>query len=310
MPMKVLITGGAGFIGSNLAMRCIDLGWNVEIVDRDISRIGAWRTGEYEKAKLHHCDFTDERILSAVKDNKYDAILHQAAVPRVSYSVEQPAETTDENILKTVRLLEAAAGHCHRLVFASSSSVYGDSDQLPLHENLPTNPQSPYALQKRTCEDFIRMFCKLKGLEAVCLRYFNVFGPWQYGDSPYSTALSAWCHCVKLGLPLRKDGSGEQSRDLCYVDNVVEANLSAAISMQSFEGISLNIACGDRTSNNEILDVLKSRYPSIRIQHAPFRAGDVMHTQANISLAASVLGYKPVVRFWDGFEKTLEWWGL
>lgn len=658
--MRVLVTGGCGFIGTNLTMRCVDLGWDVEVVDRDISRMGAWRSGPYEKAIIHNCDFASDSILDAVRSNKYDVILHQAAVPRVSYSVEHPAETTEENVLKTVRLLEAASGHCSRFVFASSSSVYGDTDKLPLHEGLPTNPKSPYALQKLTCELFIRQFCAFKGLDAISLRYFNVFGPWQYGDSPYSTALSAWCYRLKHNLPLRSDGTGEQSRDLCttgdaqilmadlsykradqvvpgdqvlafdekpnsnkkrffrsgkvsktahytpqklyavrmkngntikctaehpwltergfrtteqlylafsakekclsikslvpphqdwndyiqpisdksqydlgylagsldgdgtygryidsrngqdifacslrvtdtefadyfdeafqchgiackrseyqptypgakraytvrtnkrsscefvthlfedisfensdfcrgylaaiydregdahrdktlrlsntderilknvefildrfgfaysnrpksdsdvrlisvngglmehirffqlfqpkitrkwptvtgrevktyqnevqsislveiepvytieiedhhtyiangmlchncYVDNVVEANLCAATSMGTFQGETFNIACGDRTSNNQILEALRKRYPDLQVEHAPFRAGDIMHTQADISMAQRYIGYKPVVRFWEGFERTLKWWGL
>jgi UDP-glucose 4-epimerase len=308
--MQVLITGGAGFIGSNITMRCVDLGWNTEIVDRDISRIDAWRKGPYEQAVVHNCDFASDNILDAVRSNKYDVILHQAAVPRVSYSVEHPAETTEENVLKTVKLLEAAAGHCRRFVFASSSSVYGDSDQLPLNERLPTNPKSPYALQKLTGELFIKQFCELKGLDAISLRYFNVFGPWQYGDSPYSTALSAWCYRIKLGLPLRSDGSGEQSRDLCFVENVVSANICAAVASGSFKGEVMNIACGDRTSNNQILEELRKRYPEIQVENAPFRTGDVMHTQADVSKALQLINYKPLVRFWDGFEQTLKWWNL
>lgn len=308
--MKVLVTGGCGFIGSNLTMKCVDQGWDVEVVDRDISRMPAWRTEPYQKSVIHNCDFASESILDAVKSNKYDVILHQAAVPRVSYSVEHPAETTEENVLKTVRLLEAATGHCSRFVFASSSSVYGDTDRLPLYEGLPANPKSPYALQKLTCELFIKQFCNLKGLDAISLRYFNVFGPWQYGDSPYSTALSSWCYRVKNNLPLRSDGTGEQSRDLCYVDNVVSANMLAAVAHGKFSGETMNIACGDRTSNNAILEAFLQRYPNIEVEKAPFRAGDIMHTQADISLAADCIGYRPLVRFWEGFERTLKWWNL
>ena len=308
--MKVLVTGGAGFIGSNLSMRCHDEGWQTTLVDRDISRMNAWRQKQYENIEVWESDYSHPDILQKIKSSKFDVILHQAAVPRVSYSVEHPAETTEENVGKLVQLLEAAVGNCRRFVFASSSSVYGNADQLPLSESLPMNPISPYALQKKIGEEFIRMFCSLYGLDAICLRYFNVFGPYQYGDSAYSTAMSAWCYRLSQGLPLRSDGTGEQSRDLCYVDNVVSANMLAATSDNKFSGEACNIACGDRTSNNEILSEMKRRFPQLEIEQAPFRAGDIMHTQADISRAKAMIGYEPVVRFWDGFERTLKWWGL
>lgn len=656
--MKVLVTGGAGFIGSNLSMRCYDNGWQTTLVDRDVSRMSAWRHNQYENIEVWNSDYSEPNILQLIKSSKFDVIMHQAAVPRVSYSVEHPAETNEENVGKLVRLLEAATGNCHRFVFASSSSVYGNAETLPLSEALPMNPISPYALQKKIGEEYIRMFCSLYGLDAICLRYFNVFGPYQYGDSAYSTAMSAWCHRVKHGLPLRSDGTGEQSRDLCvtgdtlitmsdlshkkakeivagdmvlsfdekpynkkrlfrispvakthnytpqqmyvirfkngniikctpehpwltnrgfkstqhlfrslcskgkclkvksivpndtrwhdyhqsidkhqydlgyiagsldgdgtygkykdsrngnqiyvcslrvtdkefadyfdasclhhgiachrskyqpeypgsklmyavrtnkrssyefttsllsdqrfdnqdfckgyiasiydgegdtydgyilrmsnsddrilaniyrildrfgflysimsrktddvrivsilggmmehirffhlfqpkikrkwpnidrrevkthqneiieiqaiepepvytievegthtyvandilchncYVDNVVSANMLAAASPKKFSGEACNIACGDRTSNNEILSKMKARFPNLQVEHAPFRAGDIMHTQADISRAKELIGYEPVVRFWDGFERTLKWWGL
>jgi nucleoside-diphosphate-sugar epimerase len=146
------------------------------------------------------------------------------------------------------------------------------------------------------------------------LRYFNVFGPGQYGDSPYSTAVSAWCHALKNGSHLRSDGDGSQTRDMCYIDNAVHANILAAESDQTkfdgFNGRCYNISCGDRTSNGEILEFLRERYSHAIIVDAPWRQGDVMHTQADISRASEELGYEPLVRFWDGLEKTIEWWGL
>jgi len=147
-------------------------------------------------------------------------------------------------------------------------------------------------------------------LDIVCLRYFNVFGPGQYGDSPYSTAVSSWCHRTKDMKPLRSDGDGTQSRDLCYVDNVVHANILAASSDRVFGGRCYNIACGDRTTNNEILEYFKSKFSHTVIQHAEWRSGDVMHTKADITRAREELGYEPLVRFWDGIEKTIEWWEL
>jgi len=139
-----------------------------------------------------------------------------------------------------------------------------------------------------------------------------VFGPGQYGDSPYSTAVSAWCHAIKNCLPLRSDGDGSQSRDMCYVDNAVHANILAAESDPpgGFNGRCYNISCGDRTSNSEIIEYFKERYSHAVVVDAPWRPGDVMHTQADISRASTELGYKPTVRFWEGLEKTLEWWKI
>ena len=137
-----------------------------------------------------------------------------------------------------------------------------------------------------------------------------MFGPGQYGDSPYSTAVSAWCNAILNDLPLRSDGDGTQSRDLCYIDNVVQANMLAATSSKKFYGKSYNVACGDRTSNGEILDKLSEKFSGIAVNHAPWRKGDVMHTQADISSAREDLGYNPEVKFWDGLERTIKWWGI
>jgi nucleoside-diphosphate-sugar epimerase len=197
-------------------------------------------------------------------------------------------------------------------VWASSSSVYGGADTLPTHESSPKNPKSPYAWQKCAVEDAAAMFYELYDLDIVCLRYFNVFGPGQYGDSPYSTAVSAWCNNTKFMKPLRSDGDGSQSRDMCYVDNVVDANILAAESERhgGFKGRCYNIACGDRTTNKEILDHFKERFSHVNVRDAPWRAGDVMHTKADITRAKDELGYEPKVRFWEGLARTLDWWDL
>jgi UDP-glucose 4-epimerase len=142
------------------------------------------------------------------------------------------------------------------------------------------------------------------------LRYFNVFGPGQYGDSPYSTAVSAWCNAIKDGKTLRSDGDGSQSRDMCFVDNVVSANVLAATSNKKFKGEAFNVCCGDRTENRQILAHLRELFPNIEVTNAPWRAGDVMHTQGDWSAAHEAFGYIPKVRFWDGLERTLKWWGL
>lgn len=310
--MRVLITGGTGFIGSHLAQRCVKEGWHTTVVDRERNQIDDWSTPLFETGRFGFVcmDMINPLILNSIRKGDFDVIFHQAAVPRVSYSVEHPAETTDENILKMVQVLEAAKGNCRRFIFASSSSVYGGADQLPTPESYSLNPKSPYALQKKVGEEFCRLFGELYDMDTVCLRYFNVFGPRQLGDSPYSTAISAWCHSIKQNVPLRKDGTGDQSRDMCYVDNVVDANVKAAVCPHPLKGAAFNIACGDQVSNNEILSALQKKHPTLQVNQAPFRAGDVMHTKADISFADQMLGYRPLVRFWEGFRRTLEWWNI
>lgn len=330
---KALVTGGCGFIGSNLTKKLVKLGWQVDVVD-DMSN------GHLELLKELNCrvllngsfytafkmqeikrpndlvlvikdDFSDDNILNSVYQGTYDVIFHQAAIPRVSYSVEQPWHTTDVNISKTIRLFESAKDSKCRIVWASSSSVYGNAEVLPIDETHLKDPKSPYAWQKSAIEDYAKLAGKLYDQDIVCLRYFNVFGPGQYGDSPYSTAVSAWCHSIKNDLECRSDGDGEQTRDMCYVDNVVHANILAANRDKPFRGQCYNIASGQRISNNEILAALKERFgDKIKIRHAPERPGDVKHTQANFQKAYTDFGYEPLVYFWRGLEKTYKWWDI
>lgn len=321
--MRALVTGGFGFIGSNLARQLVLDGYDVLVVDDmsagheklldDITDRDNW---EFIKS-----DFASHHVLNWIKTGVFDVVFHLAATPRVSYSVEHPAETNDNNVSKTVRLLEACtqAYPMPVVVFSSSSSVYGGADHMPTPETHSTSPKSPYALQKRIIEDYLKLFYDLYGLQSVALRYFNVFGPSQYGDSPYSTAVSAWCHAVKQGLPCRLDGDGTQSRDMTFVDNVVQANIAAALTMidakihQSaieFNGRTYNVGCGERITNNEILEMFKDRIPGVSIVNAPARVGDVKHTRADYSKAHRELGYVPNVKFVEGLERTWQWWGL
>ena len=332
---KALVTGGCGFIGSNLTKELVKQGWQVDIVD-DMSNghlelleginfrvlmngsfYTAYKMQDLERQQdevlVIQDDFSDDNILGAIYQGVYDVIFHQAAVPRVSYSVEEPWHTTDVNISKTVRLFEAARGAVRRIVWASSSSVYGGAplEKLPIKETESKNPKSPYAWQKSAIEDFSKMCWDLYSLDIVCLRYFNVYGPGQYGDSPYSTAVSAWCHAIKNGLECRSDGDGEQSRDMCYIDNVVHANIRAANYAFDFKGGCYNVACGDRVSNNEILQHFKDRFGErVKVKNAPERPGDVKHTQADIAKIYKDIGYTVQKRFWEGLEETIKWWGI
>ena len=328
---RALVTGGCGFIGSNLTHRLVKEGWQVDIVD-DMSNghlelleglnmrvvladllSNFYESGVARETSDVHViqgDFAHSAVLSNIRSEMYDVIFHQAAIPRVLFSVENPGVTTDVNIGGTVRLLEACRGSVNRVVWASSSSVYGGADILPTSEATTKNPKSPYAWQKSAIEDITSLFGELYDLDIVCLRYFNVFGPGQYGDSPYSTAVSAWCHATKNGLTLRSDGDGSQSRDMCYIDNAVDANILAATSDMKFYGKAYNVSCGDQTTNREILEFFTNRFGHVIVRDAPWRPGDVMHTCADISSISNDLGYEPTVRFWEGLERTLMWWGI
>jgi UDP-glucose 4-epimerase len=305
MNKRALITGGAGFIGSNLAHRLLNEGWEVSVVD-DLS---SGKTDFVDiRAAMYIADFADPSLLQLIKNKNYDVVFHLAAKPRVSYSVEYPAETNDINVQRFVALLEACKGNVRRFINTSSSSVYGGANILPTPESHEHNPRSPYALQKSITEQYCKLFYDLYGLDSVSVRPFNVFGPHQLGDNPYACAVSAWLYAVKHGLPLRSDGDGTQSRDITFVDNVVDIFVRCAESSLRFTGKeAFNAGTGFSITNNEVLQWFKKEYPKTEINHANWRLGDVMKTQADIDLSEKLLGYKPLVTFWDGLEKTVKW---
>lgn len=308
--MRVCITGAAGFIGSNLYAACLERGWDVTGVD-DLSNGHVKFLPRLPPAQndwgCHLLDFADQVVFDMVRVKKFDVVFHLAANPRVSYSVEHPVETHETNVTKTLQLIDACKGNVRRLVFASSSAVYGESLDLPTDESDRKAPRSPYGLQKSIIEDYLQMYWTVYGLDSTCLRFFNVFGKNQLGGSPYATAVSSWLTAIKKGEPLRSDGDGEQSRDMCHVDNVTHACVMAAEKLDLLRGQCINVACGERVTNNEILEYLTSRYPSARVITAPARVGDVRHTLANISTARRVLGYEPRVKFWEGLDMTIKW---
>lgn len=308
MGNRALVTGGAGFIGSHLVDRLDALGWSVDVVDNMSNGSIRFVPKHLREEHLWIHDFASDGVLDTVRKQSYDIVFHLAAVPRVSYSVEHPIETHDVNVTRTLQLLDACKGNIKRFVFASSSSVYGGADTLPTKETYPKSPKSPYALQKSIIEDYLTLYSKLYGLDSASLRFFNVFGPRQLGDSPYSTAVSAWLTAIKRGVPMRSDGDGTQSRDMCYVDNVVDACIAAAVCPDLLHGAVFNVACGDRTTNKQILDHLLNKYPGSSYVSADWRPGDVMHTQADVSEIQKALGYEPKVRFWEGLEKTMNWY--
>ncbi len=300
-----LITGGAGFIGSNLAEALVRAGEKVRIFDdfssgsRDNLRAIA---GDVEVIEGDLRDL--DAVRTAVKGVEY--ISHQAALRSVPRSVDDPLSTDEVNIHGTLHLLMAArdSGTVKRLAYASSSSVYGDNPTLPKVEDQATAPVSPYAVSKLGAELYCRVFSKLYGLETVSMRYFNVFGPKQSPESQYAAVVPLFMQAALRREPVTIHGDGEQSRDFTHIDNVVQANLRA-LRTEGVAGEAFNIACGERHSLLEIV-ALFERFVGHPIErhHTPPRAGDVRHTEASIEKARRRLGYDPQVGFEDGLERT------
>jgi len=329
--MKALVTGGCGFIGSNLVHKLVREGWEIDVVDDmssgDLDNLAPLRcrvlAGPLAHLYERHLDPTNPQVVVINDDfctleiarriiNKdYEIIFHLAANPRVEYTVQNPVKSTEENLFKSVKLMVHCVGNVKRFVMASSAAVYGNPEKnLPTSEWDSANPLSPYGVQKLAAEQFGRVFSTLYELDTVFLRLFNVFGPNQRGNSPYATAVAAWCEKIKEDKPLRSDGDGMQTRDMIYVDDVTEAFLCAAQSKSKFYGSILNIGTGIRISNNEILAILREKFSHIIIHSAPPRPGDARHTQANIERAKTDLGWKPLWSFGEGLEETLEWWNF
>jgi len=308
MNKRALVTGGCGFIGSNLSLKLINDNWEVDMVDDMSNGNLTFIPFAIESENLIVSDFSSPRILKRIRDGKYDYVFHLAANPRVSYSVEQPIKTNDTNVTKSLELIDACKGNIKRFIFASSSAVYGQVDLLPTDERANTVPESPYGLQKLLIEQYLGLYSKLYGLDSACMRFFNVFGNNQLGGSPYSTAVSAWLTAIMSGNSMRSDGDGSQTRDMCHVDNVVEACIKAALAENQLKGEAFNVACGLSYSNKEILDYLLSRFPDAKHHVAPWRPGDIMHTHACIRKSKNVIGYEPVMDFWNGLDQTIDWY--
>jgi len=299
-----LVTGGAGFIGSHLADALLDGGHKVRIVDSLI-------TGVIENvpsgAEFIEGDLTDPATAAAVVD-ACDVVLHQAAIPSVPRSIADPRRSHDANINATLNVLLAArdAG-VRRVVYAASSSAYGDTLVLPKVESMPANPRSPYALQKQVGEAYCRLFTELYGLETVSIRYFNVFGPRQRPSSPYSGVLSLFIKAALEGTAPSIYGDGEQTRDFTFIDNVVDGVLRA-VDAPDAVGEVINVAAGGRISLNQTWATLSEILgPLPTPTYGPPRAGDVRDSQADITKAGRLLGYHPHVSFADGLRRTVEW---
>jgi nucleoside-diphosphate-sugar epimerase len=310
--MRVLVTGGAGFIGSHLVERLLGDGHFVRVLDdfstgkrANLELVSAGAApGRFELMEGSIADFeTCRRAVEGI-----EGVLHQAALPSVPRSVRDPIASNAANVDGTLNLLVAARdAKVRRMVQASSSSVYGNSPTLPKHEGMPTNPRSPYALTKLAGEVYARLFFELYGFETVCLRYFNVFGPRQDPSSQYAAVIPKFTFALLDGEPPEIHGDGGQTRDFTYIANVVDANLRA-LEAPKAAGEAMNVAAGARTSLLEMLghiqDILGT---TIAPRHVDSRAGDVRDSLADLTKVTSLTGYEPRIGLREGLERYVEW---
>ena len=307
--MRYLVTGAAGFIGSNIVHELLRRKHEVRGIDN-------FATGRRENIKGFVSDIEfiegDIRDADALKSamQGVDVVLHQAAIPSVPRSIQDPATSHDVNVNGTLNILTVARElGVRRIVNASSSSVYGDSPTLPKREDMPTNPLSPYAVSKLSAERYCTVFSRVYDIEAVSLRYFNVFGPRQDPTSQYSAVIPKFITAMQRGEQPVIFGDGEQSRDFTYVANVVEANILASEAALE-EGISVNCACHERTTLNDLVRQLNELLgTSIQPKYAPPRPGDIKHSYADIALAQRTIGFRPNTDFKTGLKKTVAWYG-
>jgi len=302
-----LVTGGAGFIGSHLVQELVKRGGPVRVLD-DFS------TGRREnlhnvmdQIELVEGSLTDQEAVERAVDGVTFA-LHQGARPSVPRSIQDPLGTHEANATGTLKLLTAARGAgVSRVVYASSSSVYGDTPTLPNEESMPPDPRSPYAASKLAGELYCQVFHRAYGLETVALRYFNVFGPRQDPSSEYAAVIPKFITEMLAGRPPTIFGDGQQSRDFTYVQDVVEANLRALVAPRT-AGVAINVARGERHTLLQLVaflnDILGTHFEPV---FAPARHGDVRHSQAGTKLARDLLGFEPGVGIQDGLQRTVEW---
>jgi nucleoside-diphosphate-sugar epimerase len=300
--VRYLVTGGGGFIGSNIAERLLHEGHEVRVLD---SFATGRRSNLLDGVELIEGDVQSyERVHRATRN--IDVVFHQAALPSVPRSVQDPLMSHAVNATGTLNvLLGARDNDVRRVVFASSSSVYGANPTLPKHESLVLAPISPYGVSKQAGEAYCRAFAEVYGLETVALRYFNVFGPRQDPSSQYAAVVPKFIRAALDGEPVTIHGDGTQSRDFTFVQNVVDANLLAA-DAEGVNGRTLNIAMGDSTTLNELVELIEEVVGRpLSVRHGPPRVGDVLHSQADVSAAREVLGYEPRFSLSDGLHETV-----
>jgi UDP-N-acetylglucosamine 4-epimerase len=318
-----LVTGAAGFIGSNLVEALLKLGQRVTGLDnfatghrRNLEQVKESVTNDaWMKFNFIEGDIRNEadcaRACAGV-----DFVLHQAALGSVSRSIDDPITTNATNVTGFLNMLVAARdAKVRRFVYAASSSTYGDHPDLPKVEEVIGNPLSPYAVTKYVNELYANVFGRTYGMETIGLRYFNVFGPRQDPNGAYAAVIPQWVAALIRNAPLRINGDGETSRDFCYIDNVVQANLLAALAAGEAVNQVYNVALNERTSLNQLYgmmrELLRERFPHVEAhqpQYVDFRRGDVRHSQADIGKAAALLGYAPTHRIGEGLRQAMDWY--
>jgi UDP-glucose 4-epimerase len=304
---SALVTGGAGFIGSHLVDGLLAAGWTVRVLDDFSSGNEGNLAAVRGRVELARGDLADpEWAAEAVRG--IEVVFHQGAVPSVPRSVAEPLRTHRVNVDGTLLLLEAARkAEVRRVVYAASSSAYGDTEVLPKVETMPANPRSPYALQKYSSEVYCRLYHELYGLETVALRYFNVFGPRQDPGSQYAAVVPRFITACLLGRPPTVHGDGEQTRDFTFVTDVVRANLAAAESPKA-AGAVVNVAGGRQISLNALLATIQRLVGShVQPHHDAARVGDVRHSLADVRRAQDLLGWRPEVPLENGLQQTIEY---
>ena len=307
MRKNILITGGAGFIGINLVKHLVE--------NTDHTMLVVDRSEENQK-RLTSVIGKNTRVIQVTEGYEdvnidavnYDTVVHLAAVPRILFSVENPVYTNDENLTKMVKFLSNIKEKCPRFIFASSSSVYGDTENYPTKEDNSLLPKSPYSLQKKTGEEYLRIFSDLYGLDVVSLRFFTVFGPHQYVDSDYATVIARWIDQIRKDKNITLDGDGTQVRDFTYIDNVVSA-IRIMIELEDSEfpnKESFNVGNQTETSLNELIIMLKDK-DTFTVTGGDRRPADVNKTHADISKIREY-GYNPMVSVKEGLDRTWKWW--
>lgn len=305
--MRVLVTGGAGFIGSHLVGACLAAGDEVRVLD-DFSTGRRSRLDPVaDRVEIVEGTVTDaEAVARSVRG--CEVVHHLAAIPSVTRSIEDPAATHEVNATGTVRVLEAARdADVRRVIYAGSCAVYGDPAELPVRESAVLDPRSPYAVQKQVGELYGVCFAGLWDLDVVTLRYFNVYGPGQDADSPYSAVIPRFLTAACKGSPARVFGDGLQSRDFVWVGDVVRANLAAAAAPGRMGGGALNVGSGHRTSVLDLVDAISGLVDggALEREHAPARSGEIRHSVADVSAIGERLGWSPQTPLADGLARTL-----
>ncbi|HTJ85236.1 MAG TPA: SDR family oxidoreductase [Polyangiaceae bacterium] len=305
---KILVTGGAGFIGSNIVAALTAQGERVRVLDN-------LSTGYWENLDGIPQQSLIERVEGDIRDREkvakacegIEVILHEGALGSVPKSIELPQEADVVNVDGTVTVLDVARHQgVRRVIFAASSAAYGETEELPKRETMAPMPLSPYAVSKLACEMYLKVFAGIYGLETLSLRYFNVFGPGQTPDGAYAAAIPRFVDRAISGRPIEIFGDGEQTRDFCFVKNTVRANLLAATTSKKLSGEVVNIAGGRRIALNELCkEIGRALGRDVSVQHGEPRVGDIRHSLGDITKAGELIGYTPEVRWEDGIAPTI-----